>query len=333
VLKYDADEMAGDGRLLALKGQLVVLRAIGAAVVLGLIAVVLAGAAQAASTVGATSLSATTTPSTPSTGSSGSTPAVSSLPASQCPPVSGPRWIYPGKMSVTSDLYESYALDYSCSDAKTWTQKLAGLTLADRTAGDPNPITGPAGFTCYGFADKDGHAYAGGCRQGATRVEFGWNWNVLNLTSTEVDVLGVSEAVQIKAQDADFVLKTLSPGHYELDVRNTSGIGTINTFSWDPPSGWTVTQVTKSVGSECRLTGGGLITCTGSVAAPKCLCTPSGGTVTITFTASTGNEPTTLNGHPVTYGAEGASIAVTAMTAIPYIIPQSPQEEKSQSGV
>jgi len=236
-------------------------------------------------------------------------------------------------MRVTSELYESYALDYSCSDARIWTQKLAGLTLADRTAGDANPITGPAGFTCYGFADKGGHAYAGACRQGATRVEFGWNWNVLNSKSTEVDVLGVPEVVQIKAQDADFVLKTLSPGHYELDVRNTSGIGTINTFSWDPPSGWTVTQVTKSVGGECRLTGGGLITCTGSVAPPKCLCAPSGGSVTITFTASTGNEPANLNGHPVTYGAEGASIAVTAMTAIPYIIPQSPQEEKSQSGV
>jgi hypothetical protein len=35
---------------------------------------------------------------------------------------------------------------------------------------------------------------------------------------------------------------------YQLEVQNTSGIGYINAFSWDPPVNLTITAVTSSEG-------------------------------------------------------------------------------------
>ena len=71
--------------------------------------------------------------------------------------------------------------------------------------------------------------------------------------------------------DAVSIVRWISPGIYELDVQNTSGIGYINVFTWTPPPAMTVTAVTKTVGGKCSLTGG-YIQCSGKIPPPKCTC-------------------------------------------------------------
>src|ERR1700730_4912220 len=58
------------------------------------------------------------------------------------------------------------------------------------------------------------------------------------------------------AGDAVAIVRWLSPGLYQLDVQNTSGIGYIDTFRWTPPLGMTITAVTSSEGGKCTLLGG-----------------------------------------------------------------------------
>ena len=60
----------------------------------------------------------------------------------------------------------------------------------------------------------------------------------------------------------------------------------------------TINAVTDTTGGpKCGLADGA-ISCTGKLAPPQCLCTGSGGSVTITFTA-TGAVPTIRNGVPL----------------------------------
>ena len=58
------------------------------------------------------------------------------------------------------------------------------------------------------------------------------------------------------AADAVSVVRWISPGTYQLDVQNTSGIGYINQFTWVPPGNLTVTAVTSTEGGHCSLSGG-----------------------------------------------------------------------------
>ena len=98
-------------------------------------------------------------------------------------------------------------------------------------------------------------------------------------------------------------MRWISPGIYELDVQNTSGIGYINVFTWTPPPALTVVAVTKTVGGKCSLAGG-YIQCSGKIPPPKCTC-QAGGDLTVTFTAK-GLEPTFANGYWTYYGIVGA---------------------------
>ena len=122
------------------------------------------------------------------------------------------------------------------------------------------------------------------------------------------------------AADAVSVVRWVSPGVYQLDVQNTSGIGYINQFTWVPPVNLTVTAVTSSEGGRCSLVGGS-IQCNGKVAPPKCTC-QAGGDLTVTFTAK-GLEPTFANGYWTYYGIDGAYLQIQQMTPVPYHIPST----------
>ena len=122
------------------------------------------------------------------------------------------------------------------------------------------------------------------------------------------------------AADAVTVVSWVSPGKYELDVQNTSGIGYINQFTWVPPASLTVTAITSSEGGKCSLVGGS-IQCNGKIAPPNCTCLP-GGDLTVTFTAK-GLEPTFANGYWTYYGIVGAYLQIQQMTPVPYHIPSA----------
>ena len=122
------------------------------------------------------------------------------------------------------------------------------------------------------------------------------------------------------AADAVTVVTWLGSGRYQLDVQNTSGIGYINTFSWVPPAGLTITAVTSSEGGKCTLVAGN-IQCNGKIAPPTCTC-QAGGDLTVTFTAS-GLQPTFANGYWTYYGIQGAYLQIEQMTPVPYHIPST----------
>jgi len=120
--------------------------------------------------------------------------------------------------------------------------------------------------------------------------------------------------------DAVTIVRWISPGVYQLDVQNTSSIGYIDTFSWVPPAGLTITAVTSSEGGKCALLNGD-VECNGKIAPPDCTCR-AGGELTVNFTAS-GLQPTFANGYWTYYGMDGAYLQIQQMTPVPYHIPSA----------
>ena len=127
------------------------------------------------------------------------------------------------------------------------------------------------------------------------------------------------------------VLRPLGGGRYELVVTNSSAIGAINQFTLAAPGGLTITAVTKSTGAKCSLVGGA-ISCSGSLQPPKCLCTGSGGSATVEFTA-TGDATTMVNGHPVIHGPGWSYLRISQMTPVPYLVPDTPQVANNKSNL
>jgi hypothetical protein len=129
--------------------------------------------------------------------------------------------------------------------------------------------------------------------------------------------------VRVCGCDADTIIRYLDPsaGTYQLVIYNTSAIGYINSVNWLPPAGLTVTAITGVTGGSCTLDAGD-ISCTANgsgLAPPKCTC-ETGGTMTVSFTAS-GDEPT-WNGSWWTYhGLVGSYMQITSMTPVPWHIP------------
>jgi hypothetical protein len=107
-------------------------------------------------------------------------------------------------------------------------------------------------------------------------------------------------------------------GVYQLQVQNTTGIGYINSFQWNAPTGLTITAVTSSEGGKCSLANNA-IHCSGNIAPPTCTCYP-GGSLTVNFIAS-GLTPTYTNGYRTNYGIVGESLQIQSMTPVPYHIP------------
>jgi len=251
----------------------------------------------------------------------------------ECVPVRGPRWVFPGEspVKISGNLYEAYAKGYDCRAAASWVRKMAGKKLpappqtADNSdAPDSVPLNGPPRFTCIGRRDANGHAYIGSCRKGKSGVEFGWNSNVANRVAGVVH-----DASGFGGSDTGIVLTPLDQGRYRLEVQNTSAIGFVNSFTWTPPPGLTITAVTHASGGDCALAPKGNISCTGNLQPPTCLCKGDGGTMTIEFAASGGKE----TARSVTHGSVGAKVRITAMKPVPYQIPSSPQEARHRGGL
>ncbi|MBV8395532.1 MAG: hypothetical protein JO064_04655 [Actinobacteria bacterium] len=257
-------------------------------------------------------------------GASAATPATSQ----QCPPIQGPRWVYPGVIRMSSTKYESFSTGYSCAKARAITARLLTRTLKQASVGAETSLGKVSGFACVGFPDKNQHAYAGVCSIRAKSIEFGWNINVLAGAATQVLNSEDASRVHQGGSDADTVVQNVSPGHYRLLIDNTSGIGYIKGFTWAPPPGWTITAVTKTSGGSCHVGAGGAIVCNGKLRPPKCLCTQSGGVASIDFTANTG-RPKKVNGHPVIYGAVQGTLTITEMEPVPYIVPSTLEQLKN----
>ena len=245
----------------------------------------------------------------------------------ECAPLTGIRWSYPGQTRISSTKYELFAIHYSCTTAGTWAKRLAPLKIPVYRSGKQSQIQGPPGFYCTALPDASGHAYAGACQKGD--AAFGWNWNVANSRSALVrDEAGHYHVVNLAGSDAETIIKPRTKGHYQVYILNTSGIGFLDGFTWTPPAGWTITAITKTTGGSCRLAADGKVACRGHVVPPSCLCTASGGAVTIELAVS---APTSTKGR--TFGAVGAKLRITSMTPVPYLIPGTPAEAKRQHGV
>jgi hypothetical protein len=280
----------------------------------------------------------------------------------ECAPVKGPRWVYPvgppvrGLPNIVADiksnLYEVFAIDYDCKQASAWVRKLSSLRIPIRRNGNVTVIRGPAGFYCSAWPDANGRAYAGGCQSKGGgdcvskgpygqvyangrgckitggRQAFGWNWNVANRRVVFAhDAKGVLRLLHVSGADTNLVFRYLN-GAYQLQVLNTSGIGYLDGFTWEPSPGWSVTKIKSASGANCAVTQAGKISCKGQVQPPSCLCTGDGGVVSVTFTAA----PTKKKAGYL-FGGAPWQFKVTKMTPVPYIIPGSPDEAAKRQGV
>jgi hypothetical protein len=285
------------------------------------------------------------------------------LTAPECAPLRGPRWSYPFgppvrglprlEAKINSNLYEVFAIHYSCKQAKAWVRRLSALKIPVKKRGDATVLKGPAGFYCSAWPDANGRAYAGGCQSKGGggcvvtktasgrpyangrgckitggKQAFGWNWNVENRRVVFAhDAKGVLHLFHVSGSDTNIIFRYLN-GSYELDVLNTSGIGYLNGFTWTPSPGWKVTNIKKVSGASCSRTPAGKISCHGVVNPPSCLCNGDGGMAVIKFTAA----PTKKNAGYL-FGGSPAQFKVTKMTPVPYLIPGTPEEAAKRDGV
>jgi hypothetical protein len=240
--------------------------------------------------------------------------------STQCPPVKAARWVYPANVRMSSDTYEAFTVGFSCATASSYIKQIVGRTLPPNAAYEEQPLSGVPGFLCTAYPDKNGHAYGGSCRRGG--VEFGWNLNVLFQSN---DLEGDNDIVN--NTDATAILRPLGQGKYELEVQNTSRIGYINSFQWTPPPTMKILAVTSSSRGRCAVDSAGSIACAASLPPPKCLCRPSGGSITIDF-----NTPPAvvlkIQGHSVNPGILGARLRIVAMTPIHYLIAATLEQER-----
>jgi hypothetical protein len=207
-------------------------------------------------------------------------------------------------------LYEVAAVDYSCAKADAYITRFIRVVLPHRKAGEQNRLYGPSGFTCTAFPDKNGRAYGGLCTR--KFAVFYWNYNVLGLANPPMETIA-----------ANMILRTLDKGHYELVVQNESNIGFIDGFTWKPGHNLRINALLSVRGDgPCQLTTDKTVSCAGRLRPPQCLCTPNGGSVTIDFTA-TGDNATKANGYLVNHGVDISHLHITAMTPVPYWIPDA----------
>jgi hypothetical protein len=262
----------------------------------------------------------------------------------ECQPIKGPEWKWPSDdfpqsdlyhAKISSTLYESFVINYDCNKARTYIEKLINETLPNSAPGSQNQLLpaqagGIPGFVCVAYPDANGRAYGGECRSGLVR--FAWNYNVI-WKGVQSGVEGRTSGSNFEPMaevEYDTVLTPLGNGRYQLYVANASGIGSIDSFTWAAPPQLTITAVTGATGGPTCDQDGNSISCNGKLAPPKCLCTGSGGSVTITFTA-TGAVPEIRNGVPIVQGLSWSYMHVTAMTPVPRLIPDVAAQAKKNN--
>ncbi len=224
-------------------------------------------------------------------------------------------------MKLSADTYEAFTVGFSCVTATSYIKRIVSTKAPPNAAYREQPLAGIPGFQCTAYPDKTGRAYGGSCRHGT--AEFGWNLNVLYQTpALQAGADDVADNT-----DATSVLRLLGPGKYELEIQNTSRIGYIDSFRWVPPPKLTITAITSSSRGKCQVDASGSIACVAKLRPPKCLCRASGGTVTVDFTTPP-SVVLKIQGYAVSSSTLGARFQVVAMTAVPYLIASTLEEER-----
>jgi hypothetical protein len=93
-------------------------------------------------------------------------------------------------------------------------------------------------------------------------------------------------------------------GKYQVEIENENPTKFVSGFNWTPPSGLTVVAITSTIGGRCRLTGDGIVICTGA-ALPADSAESMGGSIIVNFTA-TGRQPTWTGSYWIHYGVLGS---------------------------
>jgi hypothetical protein len=142
-------------------------------------------------------------------------------------------------------------------------------------------------------------------------------------------VVTITAANHLQPTDVVTIVRALAlrAGKYQVEVENTSAIGYIKTFTWQPSDAITLTSITSTQGGSCRIASNSII-CTASrrgITPPTCTCR-AGGSMEVNFTA-TGNGPT-FNGRWWTYYGFTNTTDVNTMTKvhghIPSYVPTGP---------
>ncbi len=123
-----------------------------------------------------------------------------------------------------------------------------------------------------------------------------------------------------QGSDANWSLRWLGNGKFQLFIQSTSGLGYIDSFDWVAGIGMKITAITSTSGGKCTLLNRE-IACVGKIKPPRLPCLP-GGTMTVNFNA-TGDKPTDPKGVKVNYGDIGSYLAIKTITPVPYHIPSS----------
>ena len=240
--------------------------------------------------------------------------------STQCPPVKGTTWVYPADIQMSSDTYEAFTVGFSCATATSYIKQIVGKKVPADAAYEEQSLPGIPGFECTAYPDKNGHAYGGSCRRGSS--EFGWNLNVLYQGT---DLEGDKDLADNSA--ASSVIRPVGKGKYQLEVQNTSRMGFIDSFRWVPPPGMKILAVTRSSRGRCEVDSSGAIACTAKLQPPKCLCRPSGGTLTVDFTTPPA-VVLRIKGYAESSGVLGARLRIVAMTPIHYLVAATLEQER-----
>ncbi len=208
------------------------------------------------------------------------------LPLRSAPRSRGRRWVYPigppvrglpnVVANIKSDLYEVFAINYSCKQASEWIRKLSRLADPGQALRQRHRAQRAARLLLLGLARRERprvrrrlpvegwrwlraaeerrrHQYPNGrgCKLTGGNKAFGWNWNVANRRVVFAhDDKGVLHLIHVSGSDTNVIFRYLN-GSYQLQVLNTSGIGYLNGFTWTPSPGWTVTRIKSSSGATC----------------------------------------------------------------------------------
>jgi hypothetical protein len=93
-------------------------------------------------------------------------------------------------------------------------------------------------------------------------------------------------------------------GKYEVEIENMNPVRFVSSFTWTPPSGLQITEITGAIGGKCLLMDDGTITCKGMAAPPKTE-QGIGGRLIVDFTAS-GHQPKWTGSFWIHYGLVGS---------------------------
>ena len=257
----------------------------------------------------------------------------------ECQPVRGRRWTFPGPQKITSTRYEMYAINYSCAEAKKWVERLLATKIPFHPkSGKETVLEGPKGYYCSACPDKEGYAYAGGCKKVEAQKAFGWNWNVSHrrVVMDPDEDTGIPRLIRLKGSDVETVLTQVEEidketRRYVLDVRNTSGIGHVNRVHVEASARLDDqgdARRSQAAAASCRRRR--LIWCSGKIKVGSCTCRGDGGRALdrVHRQGSTGHDQEQASATSTARRAR--SSGSPKMTPVPYLVPGTPEAAERQ---